>query len=115
MRFCLKGWSKAEGEPQARATERSGNLECKAMSRRTETAYKAKFLGKLAQHNKAQRFRGYGKCCGCVSKVHAFIRGDLSGKRLFDVSFYHFGEITGRGNRLTKSRRYQESVPTDSK
>ena len=54
MRFCLKGWSKAEGEPQARATERSGNPECKAMSRRTETAYKAKFPGELAQHNEAQ-------------------------------------------------------------
>jgi len=59
------------------------------MSRRTETAYKAKFPGELAQHNKAQWFRGYGKCCGCVAKVHALIRGDLSGMRLFDVSFYH--------------------------
>ena len=62
MRKGLKGWSKAEGEPQARATERSGNLECKAMSRpvcvqrtgrRTEIAYKAESLGKLAQHNEA--------------------------------------------------------------
>ena len=26
MRFCLKGWSKAEGEPQARATEREGEI-----------------------------------------------------------------------------------------
>ena len=33
------------------------------MSRRTETAYKAKFPGELAQHNEAQRFRGYVKCC----------------------------------------------------
>ena len=32
VRDRLKGWSKAEGEPQARATGRSGNLECKAMS-----------------------------------------------------------------------------------
>ncbi|MCD4764492.1 MAG: hypothetical protein K8R28_10790 [Desulfobacterales bacterium] len=48
---------------------------------RTETAYKAKFPGELAQHNKAQRFREYGKCCGCVAKVHALIRGDLSGMR----------------------------------
>ncbi len=52
------------------------------MSRRTETAYKAKSLGELAQHNEAQRFRRYGKCCGCVAKVHALIRGDLFDMRL---------------------------------
>ncbi|MBT9438687.1 MAG: hypothetical protein GAS50_05805 [Desulfobacterales bacterium] len=57
------------------------------MSRRTETAYKAKFQGELAQHNKAQWFRRYGKCCGCVAKVHALIRGDLSGMRLL---MFHF-------------------------
>ena len=33
--------------------------------------------------------------------------------RLFDVSFYHFGEITGRGERFTKSRRYHESIQPD--
>ena len=31
----------------------------------------------------------------------------------FDVSFYHFGEITGRGNRFTKPRRYHESIQPD--
>ena len=46
-------------------------------------------------------------------KVHVLIRGDLSGMQLFDVSFYHFGEITGRGNRFTKSWRYQENIPPD--
>ncbi|RZB34647.1 MAG: hypothetical protein SRB1_00415 [Desulfobacteraceae bacterium Eth-SRB1] len=55
------------------------------MSRRTEIAYKAKSPGELAQHNEAQRFRGYGKCCSCVAKVHVLIRGDLSGMRFFDV------------------------------
>ena len=53
MRKGLEGWSKAKGEPKARATARSGNLERKAMSRRTEMAYKAQFPGKLAQHNEA--------------------------------------------------------------
>jgi len=52
------------------------------MSRRTEIAYKAKFSGELAQHNKAQRFGEYGKCCGCVAKVHALIRGGLFDMRL---------------------------------
>ncbi|MCK4467589.1 MAG: hypothetical protein KAU60_04475 [Desulfobacterales bacterium] len=33
--------------------------------------------------------------------------------RLFDVSFYHFGEMTGRGDRFTKSRRYHESIQPD--
>ena len=51
------------------------------MSRRTETAYKAKSPGELAQHNKAQRFRRYGKCCGCIAKVHALIRGGLLNER----------------------------------
>jgi len=37
-----------------KATKGSGNPECKAMSRRTEMAYKAQFSGKLAQHNEAQ-------------------------------------------------------------
>jgi len=54
-----KGLSKAKCEPQARATKGSGNLECKTMSRRTETAYKAWSPGKSAglpfrvQHDKA--------------------------------------------------------------
>jgi hypothetical protein len=48
-----KDLSQAKGEPQARATQRSDNPERKAMSRRTETAYKAQSPGKLAQHNKA--------------------------------------------------------------
>ena len=50
----------AEGEPQARATFGSGHMECKTMSRRTETAYKAWSPGKPAglpfrvQHVEAQ-------------------------------------------------------------
>ena len=50
----LKGLSKAKGEPQARVTKGNGNLERKTMSRRTETAYKAWFPGKPAQHVEAQ-------------------------------------------------------------
>ena len=48
-----KGLSKAKGEPQARVTKGNGYMECKTMSRRTETAYKAWSLGKSAQHDKA--------------------------------------------------------------
>jgi hypothetical protein len=51
VRKGLKGWSEAQGEPQARTTKGSGNPECKAMSRRTETAYKAQSPGESAQHN----------------------------------------------------------------
>ena len=32
VRKGLKGWSEAQGEPQARTTKGSGNPECKAMS-----------------------------------------------------------------------------------
>ena len=51
------GWNEVEGERDTRATERSGNLECKFMSRRTETAYKAQSPGKSAQHDEAQGSR----------------------------------------------------------
>ena len=44
----LKGLNKAKGEPQARATKGSGHMECKTMSQRTETAYKAWSPGKPA-------------------------------------------------------------------
>jgi hypothetical protein len=53
VRKGLKGCSEAQGEPRARATKGSGNPECKAMSRRTEKAYKAQSPGELAQHNEA--------------------------------------------------------------
>jgi hypothetical protein len=53
----------------------------KSMSRRTETAYKAKFPDESAQHDEVQDLRRYGKCCGCVEKDHVIIRGDLSGMR----------------------------------
>jgi hypothetical protein len=53
VRKGLKGWSEVQGEPQARATKGSGNPERKAMSRRTETAYKAQSPGKSAPHDKA--------------------------------------------------------------
>jgi hypothetical protein len=52
-RHHLKDLSQAKGEPQARAIAGSGNPECKALSRRTETAYKAPSPGKLAQHDEA--------------------------------------------------------------
>jgi hypothetical protein len=60
VRNGLKGWSEAKGEPQARVTKGSGNPERKAMSRRTETAYKARSPGKFTQHKKAQMFAGQG-------------------------------------------------------
>ena len=82
MRFCLKGWSKAEGEPQARATEKERQpgvqsyepiCLCGHADRRTETAYKAKFPGELAQHNEAQ---GSGDMVNAVR---------LEGTRMLDV------------------------------
>ena len=78
------------------------------MSRRTETAYKAKFPGKLARHNEARGSGRYGKCCGCVAKVHVLIRGDLLNMQLTCV-FMSSGESAGWGNRLTKSRRFKIS------
>jgi len=51
VRKGLKDWSEAQGEPQARATKGSGNPKRKAMSRRTETAYKAQSPGESAQHD----------------------------------------------------------------
>jgi len=83
------------------------------MSRRTETAYKAKFPGELAQHNKAQWFRRYGKCCGCVAKVHALIRGVLSGMRLFDVSFYHSVKLPAGATGLPSPGDIGRSIPPD--
>ena len=44
-----EGSEVAEGESDIASVK----PECKAMSRRTETAYKAQSPGKLAQHNKA--------------------------------------------------------------
>ena len=52
------------------------------MSRRTETAYKAKSPGKSAQHDEVPGFTRYGKCCGCVVTVHVLIRGDLFAMQL---------------------------------
>ncbi len=49
-----EGLERSGRRANARATERSGNPECKAMSRRTETAYKAQSPGELAQRNEAQ-------------------------------------------------------------
>jgi len=53
-------------------------LECKAMSRRTETAYKAKSPGKAAQDDKARDsgeapvpVQAGSKCCGCTAKDHS--------------------------------------------
>jgi hypothetical protein len=54
VRNLPKGLSKAKGEPQARATRGSGNLERKTMSRRTETAYNAWSPGKPAQYVKTR-------------------------------------------------------------
>ena len=55
VRDRLKGSKRSENhEPTARATAGSGNPECKAMSRRTEMAYKAKSPGKSAPFDSAQ-------------------------------------------------------------
>jgi hypothetical protein len=46
-------------------------------------------------------------------KVHVLIRGgllDMATRR----QHHPFGEIAGRGDRLTKSWRYQEALPPDS-
>ena len=70
------------------------------MSRRTETAYKAKSPGKAAQDVKARDsgeapvpVQAGSKCCGCTAKDHvpgsspgqALIRGDLFGMRSHQV------------------------------
>ena len=50
----------SEGEAKRKACQGqerpqgASNPECKAVSRRTETSYKAESPGKLAQHNEAQ-------------------------------------------------------------
>nr|CBX30447.1 unknown protein [uncultured Desulfobacterium sp.]CBX30927.1 unknown protein [uncultured Desulfobacterium sp.] len=50
----------SEGEAKRKVSRRrkrlkgAANPKCKAMSRRTETAYKAQSPGELAPHNKAQ-------------------------------------------------------------
>jgi hypothetical protein len=52
------------------------------MSRRTETAYKAKSLGKVAQHIKAQDSGDMVNAAVVSRKITALIRGDLSDVRL---------------------------------
>ncbi|BCS96212.1 hypothetical protein DSLASN_18440 [Desulfoluna limicola] len=52
---------------------RERSLYGKSMSRRTETAYKAKSPDESAQHDEVPDSRRYGKCCGCVEKDHAII------------------------------------------
>jgi len=69
--------------------------------------------GKSAPHGKALRFRGHGKWGGCAVKVHALIRGDLPSVAADCCNIPLFGETAGRGDRLTKSRRYHESIPPD--
>ncbi len=67
----------------------------KSMSRRTETAYKAKFPDESAQHDEVPDLRRYGKCCGCVEKDHVIIRGDLSGLAAAHCSSAHRGNMVG--------------------
>ena len=44
-------------------------------------------MGELAQHNKAHRFRGQGKCGVCARKVHVLIRGEKRLRRLTERSW----------------------------
>jgi hypothetical protein len=53
------------------------------MSRRTETAYKAKSPGKVAQHTKAQDSGDMVNAAVVSRKITALIRGDLSNKHQF--------------------------------
>jgi hypothetical protein len=73
------------------------------MSRRTETAYKAWFPGKSAQHDKAQDSREQGKYSGCVVTDHVLIWGDLLDRRWIGISDPVSREMTGWGDRYTKS------------
>lgn len=58
------------------------------MSRRTETAYKAKSPGKVAQDIKAQDSGDMVNAAVAPRKITALIRGDLSGMRpLFMKAF----------------------------
>ena len=52
------------------------------MSRRTETVYKAKSPGKVAQHIKAQDSGDMVSAAVVSRKITALIRGDLSDMRL---------------------------------
>lgn len=38
--------------------------------------------GRVCTTRRSLDFTGYGKCCVCVAKVHALIRGDLFGMQL---------------------------------
>ena len=49
-----EGGAKRKARQRRERPQVASNPECKAVSRRTETAYKAQSPGKLAQHNKAQ-------------------------------------------------------------
>ena len=81
------------------------------MSRRTEIAYKAKSLDKLAQHNEVPDLWRHGKCCGCVEKDHVLIRGDLTVEAaVLMKQKSNSGAMTGWGNRYSKSRRQQEGI-----
>jgi hypothetical protein len=55
--------------------------------------------------------------CGRISYFgrtpYAQLQGDMSGMRLFDISFYHLVRLPEGANRFTKSRRYRESIPPD--
>ena len=80
VRSCLK-------EARAQVSEDS-----EAVSRRTETAYKAQSSGRLAQHNKAPDSGDRVNAAPgvslwsltCTVKVHVLIRGDLSDMRSLD-------------------------------
>lgn len=55
------------------------------MSRRTETAYKAKSSGKVAQDIEAQDLGDMVNAAVASRKITALIRGDLSGMRSYQV------------------------------
>ncbi|MBW2591245.1 MAG: hypothetical protein JRD71_11120 [Deltaproteobacteria bacterium] len=70
--------------------------DSEAMSRRTETAYKAQSPGKLAPHNEAlDSGDRVNAALGvslwsltCIAKVHVLIQGDLSDMRSFDSAMH---------------------------
>ena len=70
--------------------------DSEAVSRRTETAYKAQSPGELAQHNEASdsgdrvnAAPGVSRwSLTCIAKVYVLIRGDLFGVRPFGSARY---------------------------
>ncbi|MFV9645230.1 MAG: hypothetical protein ACNYWU_05345 [Desulfobacterales bacterium] len=54
-----------------------------------------------------------GLCSPATSGIHALIRGDLSGMRLFDVSFYHSVKLPAGATCLPSPGDIVRSIPPD--